>query len=252
MATGSLTGLLILSALAAYVQTLTGFAQGLIMMGGIGLLGLMPFPEAAALVSIMVLVNAIQALARGWRDIAWREFWPSIVASTVGLAVGFVLLCLLISSAVDYLKLLLGCVIITSSILLILRPNVLQASSSKRSFLFFGAIGGLMGGLFSTAGPPLVYHFYRQPLSTAQIKQTLVAIFATNAVLRLLLVSASGQTPNAELGWSLFCIPIVVIVTYAAKRWPPPLTHLCTRRLAFFLFFLSGLSLATSVVLKLF
>ena len=34
-----LAGFLALAAMAAYIQTLTGFAFGLIMMGGVGLLG---------------------------------------------------------------------------------------------------------------------------------------------------------------------------------------------------------------------
>jgi len=70
-----------LAGLAADMQTLTGFAFGLIMMGGLGLTGLMPLPDAAVLVGCMMLVNAAQVLARGWRDIAWRAFWPVIVAS---------------------------------------------------------------------------------------------------------------------------------------------------------------------------
>ena len=27
-----------------------------------------------------------------------------------------------------------------------------------------------MGGMFSTAGPPLVYHFYRQPMSLVVVR----------------------------------------------------------------------------------
>lgn len=50
-----------------------------------------------------------------------------------------------------------------------------------------------MGGLFSTAGPPLVYHLYRQPLPVAVIRETLVAVFGINAVLRLALVAGSGN-----------------------------------------------------------
>jgi uncharacterized membrane protein YfcA len=150
-----LAGLLVLAGVAAYLQTLTGFAFGLIMMGGIGLSGLMPLPDAAVLVGCMVLVNAAQVLARGWRDIAWREFWPVIVASTVALAAGYGMLGVMVSASIDWLKLALGIVIIASSIQLALQPAPLQARSPTGSFIFFGAAAGLMGGLFSTAGPPL-------------------------------------------------------------------------------------------------
>jgi len=67
---GDLLGLTVLAAVAAYAQTLTGFAFGLILMGGVGLSGLVPLPDAAVLVSILVLVNALQVLARGWREVS--------------------------------------------------------------------------------------------------------------------------------------------------------------------------------------
>lgn len=246
-----LVGLVTLAGFAAYLQTLTGFAFGLIMMGGIGLSGLMPLPDAAVLVGCMVLVNAAQVLARGWRDIAWREFWPVIVASTVALAAGYGMLGVMVSASIDWLKLALGIVIIASSIQLALQPTPLPARSPTGSFIFFGAAAGLMGGLFSTAGPPLVYHFYRQPLSAASIRETLVAVFAVNAVIRLATVAAAGDMPRDGFWWSLLCIPAVMAMTFAAKRWPPPLSALSIRRLAFGLLLLSGLSLAAPAFLKI-
>lgn len=247
----ALVGLVTLAGFAAFLQTLTGFAFGLIMMGGIGLSGLMPLPDAAVLVGCMVLVNAAQVLARGWRDIAWREFWPVVVASTVALAAGYGMLGVMVSASIDWLKLALGIVIIASSIQLALQPTPLPARSPTGSFIFFGAAAGLMGGLFSTAGPPLVYHFYRQPLSAASIRETLVAVFAVNAVIRLAMVAAAGDMPRDGFWWSLLCIPAVMAMTFAAKRWPPPLSALSIRRLAFGLLLLSGLSLAAPAFLKI-
>jgi len=246
-----LAGLLVLAGVAAYMQTLTGFALGLIMMGGIGLSGLMPLPEAAVLVGCMVLVNATQVLARGWRDIGWAEFWPVVISSLAALAAGYWLLGVLVSASVDWLKLVLGIVIIASSLQLALKPQPLQARSSSASFAFFGAVAGLMGGLFSTAGPPLVYHLYRQPLPAVSIRETLVAVFAVNAVIRLAMVAAAGAVPNGSFWWGLLCIPVVMIMTFLAKRWPPPLSALSIRRMAFGLLLLSGLSLALPALLKI-
>jgi uncharacterized membrane protein YfcA len=246
-----LAGLLVLAGVAAYMQTLTGFAFGLIMMGGIGLSGLMPLPEAAVLVGCMVLVNAAQVLARGWRDIAWPEFWPVIISSLATLAAGYWLLGVMASASIDWLKMVLGVIIIASSLQLALKPQPLTVRSSSASFAFFGAVAGLMGGLFSTAGPPLVYHLYRQPLPAISIRETLVAVFAVNAVIRLAMVAAAGDVPRGGFWWGLLCIPVVMIMTVAAKRWPPPLSALSIRRLAFSLLFLSGLSLAVPALLKI-
>jgi len=132
-----------------------------------------------------------------------------------------------------------------------LKPQPLAARSSSASFVFFGAVAGLMGGLFSTAGPPLVYHLYRQPLPAISIRETLVAVFAVNAVIRLAMVAAAGDVPHSGFWWGLLCIPVVMIMTFVAKRWPPPLSALSIRRMAFGLLLLSGLSLAVPALLKI-
>ncbi|WP_426230359.1 TSUP family transporter [Pararhizobium sp. DWP3-4] len=251
MNAAGLAGLLVLSGIAAYMQTLTGFAFGLILMGGIGLFSLMPLPEAAVLAGCMVLVNAAQVLARGWRDIAWAEFWPVVIPSLAALAAGYWLLGVIASASIDWLKLVLGVIIIASSLQLALKPQPLALRSSSASFVFFGAVAGLMGGLFSTAGPPLVYHLYRQPLPAVSIRETLVAVFAVNAVIRLAMVAAAGAVPHSGFWWGLLCIPVVAIVTFVAKRWPPPLSALSIRRMAFGLLLMSGLSLAIPALFKI-
>lgn len=252
METASLVILLLLAAGASYVQTLTGFALGLLMMGGVGLTGVVPLPDAAVLVGILGLVNAAQVLAKGWRDIARREFLLVIFVSLAFLVLGYWLLGLLVAASLDWLKLTLGGIIILSSLQLLLRPVPFETPSGAGSFVFFGAIAGIMGGPFSTAGPPLVYHFYRQPLRPVAIRETLVAIFAVNGMLRLMLVGLAGNMPSSSFWWGLLCIPFVMAFTALARRYPPPLTPTGLRRVAFCLLFLSGLSLAAPAFLKLF
>jgi uncharacterized protein len=75
MSLAELIGFLMLTGAAAYAQTRTGFAFGLITMGSVGLTGLLSLPDAAMIVSVLTLVNATQMLLKGWRDVAWREFW---------------------------------------------------------------------------------------------------------------------------------------------------------------------------------
>lgn len=248
----SLGGLLLLAAIAAYMQTLTGFAFGLIMMGGVGLTGVIPLREAAILVSVLVIVNALQVLRRGWRDIAMREFVPIILSSLVFLLVGYWMLGLLLAASLDWLKLVLGAVIVLSSLQLLLKPAPLEQRSGTGSFVFFGAVAGLMGGLFSTAGPPLVYHLYRQPLKPQSVRETLVAVFAINAAIRLVTVTLAGNMPSSHFWWSLTTIPVVIAFTFLAKRWPPPISPDTMRRLAFLLLFLSGVSLGAPALLSLF
>jgi uncharacterized membrane protein YfcA len=92
---------------------------------------------------------------------------------------------------------------------------------------------------------------YRQPLSHAQIRETLVLVFAFNAVLRLVAVSVAGEVPPRTEWWGLLAVPAVVVFSYAARRWPPPLSQLALRRGAFLLLMASGLSLGLPALTRL-
>jgi uncharacterized membrane protein YfcA len=251
MSGGVLLAFLVLAGAAAYAQTLTGFAFGLITMGGVGLTGLLSLPDAAMIVSVLTLVNATQMLMKGWRDVAWREFVIVMAASIPMLFVGYWLLEWLAGTRADLLRLILGLVIIVSSLQLARKLEPLAKQSSDGSFLFFGAIAGVMGGMFSTAGPPLVYHFYRQPMPLVKIRETLVTVFALNAVFRIGLVIASGDLPAASTLSGLLAIPAIMGATYAARRWPPPISPVTMRRIVFVLLFLSGVSLGAPAVIHL-
>jgi uncharacterized membrane protein YfcA len=251
MSVAELIGFLVLTGGAAYAQTLTGFAFGLITMGGVGLTGLLSLPDAAMIVSVLTLVNATHMLLKGWRDVAWREFGFVIAASIPLLFVGYWLLEWLAGVQADVLRLILGLVIIVSSLQLAQKPEPLARQSHDGSFVFFGAIAGLMGGMFSTAGPPLVYHFYRQPMPLVTVRETLVTVFALNAVLRIGLVLLSGDLPPGATLTGLFAIPAVIGATHAARRWPPPFSPTTMRRIVFILLFLSGVSLSAPAVIHL-
>jgi len=252
MSSFELIGFLVLAGAAAYAQTLTGFAFGLITMGGVGLTGLLPLPDAAMIVSVLTLTNAAQMLLKGWRDVAWREFGFVMAASIPMVFVGYWLLEWLAGTQADALRLVLGLVIIVSSLQLLRRPEPLAKQSGDGSFVAVGAIAGLMGGMFSTAGPPLVYHFYRQPMTLVTVRETLVTVFALNAVFRIGLVVLSGNLPSGSTLTGLFAIPVVLAMTYAARRWPPPVAATTMRRIVFVLLFLSGVSLGAPAVAHLF
>ncbi|MBN9270983.1 MAG: sulfite exporter TauE/SafE family protein [Mesorhizobium sp.] len=240
------------AAVAAYVQTLTGFAFGLVMMGVIALVGLLPLPDAAAMVGMLTLVNATQMLILGgWREVARRELRLILIASLPSLLVGYALLEWLADTQADLLKIGLGLVIMLSSLQLAFRPAGLAEPSSDASFVGFGIVSGLMSGLFATGGPPLGYHLFRQPLPHERIRETLVAAFGAAQVVRLAAVVASGNVPSMSPMALVLAVPAVMLTTYAARRWPPPLSQRTMRRIVFLLLFLSGLSLALPAIMHL-
>jgi hypothetical protein len=84
-----------------------------------------------------------------------------------------------------------------------------------------------------------------------KIRETLVTVFALNAVVRIGLVVFSGDLPSASNLTGLLAIPAVMGATYAARRWPPPVSSTTMRRIVFVLLFLSGVSLGAPAVIHL-
>ena len=104
MSTQVLGAFLALAGVAAYVQTVTGFAFGLVMMGFIALFGLLPLPDAAVVVGILSLVNTTQmVLHGGWRHVARHALRLVLLASLPTLVVGYVVLEWLADSRADAL-----------------------------------------------------------------------------------------------------------------------------------------------------
>jgi len=234
--------LLLLVAFAAYVQGVAGFAYGLILMGIIGWLDLAPLPAAAILVSLTSLVNVLVAL-RGYRSsIQWQLLMPVVAGMLPALVGGVLLLDYLSNEAEALLKSLLGITLLGGGSLLMLKPTPYQAPSGPLSLIAIGILGGISGGLFSVSGPPIVFHFYRQPLPLGLLKITLLALFGFSTLTRIAVVSIEGQMTLELLWFGLLAAPIVSLSTLAARRFPPPLSEDNLKRCAFFL--VAGMGLA--------
>lgn len=239
-------------ALASYAQNLTGFAFGLILLGLVALLHLASLPDTANVVSVLVLVNAAMVFGRRRPQLQWKVFAPALLASQAGVAAGVALLAWFSVQQVALLRFLLGCAIVVCAFLLVLRARSASATSGLPSFVLFGGLSGVMGGLFASAGPPMVYHLYRQPWKPELIRNSLVVLFAANAVLRLALVLWHGQFSLNALLLTLEALPVVMLLTWLARRYPSRLPIEQVRRAVFVLLLIAGLGLVLPPLLALF
>ena len=109
-----------------------------------------------------------------------------------------------------------------------------------------GLLAGLMGGLFSTAGPPLVYLLYRQPISQRVVHQSLFLLFAIGQVVRLAFIGVSGSFTWRSLLYIALSLPIVFLVQGLHRRFPLSLSPRLTTRLAAALLVVAGMGLVCS------
>jgi len=238
-------------ALACYVQNLSGFAFGLLLLGLAALTQVAPLPLLTHVVSVLVLVNAAGLFVHRRPVFVPGVMAPTLAASLLGVGLGVLLLQALSGAWLPLLQLLLALTIVAAAADLLARPQPRAALAPPRQFAAFGLLSGLLGGLFSTAGPPLVYHFYRQPLAAERIRDALVCVFAVNALLRLALMGGSGALDMRVLWLSLEALPLVWGLSWLMAGRPPPLRPERLRRLVALLLVGVAFSLAATALRRL-
>lgn len=207
-------------AIATYAQNLTGFAFSLILLGTVAMFDIVPIAEVANAAMLLSLVNAWSHFRVHRVKPPWRLMRPVIVSSIIGVATGVALLSWLSGNALEWLRLLLGICILGCALILILQTHVRNTPSGPKSFLAIGFTSGILGGLFSSSGPPLVFHMYRQPMDHILVRNCLLVVFAVNSVFRLALIIATGQLSVNVLLLSTCAMPVVYFVTRLNHRFP--------------------------------
>jgi uncharacterized membrane protein YfcA len=242
--------LLLLVALGSWFQTLTGFGLGLIVVGAASGLGL-PLAGVATFVNLVSLPQNALAL-RGWRaHIDWRLAAAAVAGLLPAVTLGVLLLQRLDVTATLALQALLGALVLHAALGLLRQPRPLMRRSPTHSFVLSGLAGGLMGGLFGMAGPPLILHFYRQPLELPRIRSVLLVVFTAMSLWRTLASAAHGGIDTAMLLQALAALPVAALATHAARRFPPRLSQAALRRVAYAVLLALGSWLLLDALLRL-
>jgi uncharacterized protein len=232
---------LLATLLGSYVQAVAGFAMGMIIVAVmVGAGGAFSVPVIAAVVSLLSLSNIVLALKGHGHHLVRRLFGWTLVGLVPAVAVGVWLLTWLDARVQWVIELLLGLFIVVGSLTMLVRPRPLQRLSPPWACLTAGFSGGILAGLFSASGPVLGWFHYRQPLTVAEIRTTLLAGFALTTSLRTVIVGSVGGLTGEV--WVLFAfgLPLVLLGTWAGRSLPPPVTEAVLKRLAFSLLLVMG------------
>lgn len=217
----------------SYFQTVTGFGLGMIVVGAASGFELAPLASIATLMSIVTLVNSATALPGILDHVDWRAVGAATLGVLPSVVAGVLVLECLSRSTSGILQLILGIVVLYGGLSAALRPAPLPQRSGNRGFFVSGVFGGLLSGMFGTSGPQLIFQFYRQPMTLMQIRCALIVVFTVTSAARVLYCASEGQIGSEIWMLSALSAPVVMLMTIAARHYPPPLSPVATRRLAF-------------------
>lgn len=234
--------------LGSYVQAVTGFAMGMIVIAVVGASDLIDLPLLTAAASLITMVNVALAL-KGQLHHLHRPLFTWLAAGQLpAIWVGVWLLTILDREAQTLLQLLLGAFITLGSLSMLLRPSPLVRISPPWATWVAGCVGGLIGGMFSASGPIMGWFNYRQPLQLAQIRTTLLCVFALSTSTRTVVVGYQGGLTQDVWLLAGFALPLVILGTWAGRQLPPPVKEGTLKQSAFGLLLLMGIwILATAV-----
>lgn len=236
---------------ASFLQSLTAFAFGLVLLSLVELFRIVPISDAADASMVLALVNSLTFLVQDRKPLLWAEVKHVLWASGVGVAAGLVVQQWLSANAADWLRLLLGVAVLLSAVNLMSMRRVKSAISPPHTFAFYGALSGLMGGLFATSGPPIVYHLLRQPYDPLYARRCLVLIFAMNNTLRLSLVAGTGHFSQQSLLLCAVSLPVAICVSALCVRYPLSISRTSLLRVTGLLLTIAGISLAASAAMQI-
>lgn len=145
--------------------------------------------EAAALVNIITLCQAVCLVLRYRKHVAWRLAAAPLASYFVfsWLAVRFAS-----GLANDALRLALGVCLLVLSMYFIFAAKRVRVKGGAASGLIAGGLGGVMSGLFSIGGPPMSLYFSAATEEKEQYLATIQAYYMFSNSFVICLRAANG------------------------------------------------------------
>jgi uncharacterized membrane protein YfcA len=227
-------------AAGSYVQSVAGFAMGMIVIAICGARGAIAFPEIAATVSLISFTNIVVAL-HGHVGQIDRGFFSWLAAGQLpAIGLGFWLMTVLDQNARWLLELLVGMFIACGSLWMMIQPQPLRTQSSALACLAAGTSGGIFSGMFAASGPVIGWFAYRQPMDIPVIRATVLAYFALGTSTRSVIVGLDDGLTIQVLQLTVAALPIVILSSWIGKSFPPRVSDATLKRMVFSLLFVMG------------
>ncbi|MEE1064387.1 MAG: sulfite exporter TauE/SafE family protein [Paludibacteraceae bacterium] len=188
---------------AGFVQRTVGFGFGIFLIPLLFLLGVMD-GDYKSIVSLSSMMAATLSLITVWnlrKSLNWRYIWPLLI---VFIPTSTFFSYVMFGTDASWLKIILGVTLILLSIYFtFFKKDGIKINPNWFNTISLGGLSGLMGGLFSMQGPPVVYYY----LSTQGTKEEYMAqtqCFFLLGNLWMTLLRAGEGIITADVGRNYF------------------------------------------------
>jgi uncharacterized membrane protein YfcA len=197
---------------AAALRGFTGFGFGL---AAVPLLSLaLPPTQVVPLVVGLQMVVGGAGLRAAARACDWRAVGLLVPGLLLGIPVGLLVLTAL---APDRVRLVIGCVIM-GSVLLIQRGARLPPRPSRALSAGVGLVAGIISGLASMGGPPVVVYLLAAGHTAARMRATMIVYFMLSGCVSMVPMVWRGLITQELLTWAVPAIPVMFAGT-ALGSW---------------------------------
>ena len=161
-------GLFALTAASSFIQRVTGFGFGILMMTLLPVL--MPtYGEATALSGLLAIFTALVPAIQTRIFLDWKKLLPILIVFLITSWIGVRLVARLDS---DLLKHVVGGVLMAVGLWFLITGGRIRMAPTWPVQAGMGTLSGLMGGLFAMQGPPAVIYL----LAAADSKDQYIAL----------------------------------------------------------------------------
>lgn len=227
---------------ALFVRGFTGFGSALVMTPL--LLFFLDIKTTVVATAIIEILGSLWVTLQARHEFDRPSLGILLPVGIAGMLVGSFALAKMDS---HLLKRIFGIVTVVFAIRIILafRQDASVKKGWPKGFGYLaGAVSGLLGGLFGTAGPPIVVFLENQLKTKDGVRATLLAYFLTIDILRLIPYAFSKLVTWQVLEISIAMFPASLLGAYFGKRFHAKLSEEAFRFAIGALLFVTGVLLA--------
>jgi uncharacterized protein len=236
-----LAGIALAMAVAAFVQSISGFGLALLSVPLMSL-----FADVRLSVVVVNLIGLVTTSAQAWKERQYANARLAVrvtIAAVLGMPFG--LLAFLFLSE-TYLKIGLGIVVLVVTFLL-MRGFALRSNSRLADWLLGGTSGALSTSV-GTNGPPLVFLFQARQMKQEEFRATISRIFIFSNVVTVSIFAVAGKITRESLIATVVALPVLVIAIFAGFWTRRFVNQQRFRILVLTLLVISGVSTITSAI----